>query len=106
MPVHDILSDRGSDTLDPMTSLRSDVLYVFLDAWTMGFLGDSPKETPTRPFLGVNKRCLFFFNKRGMLWDSPINLDKLGRAAPIPIVYTMITLWLYIYNIYIYLGKL
>lgn len=31
VPVHDILSDRGSDTLDPMTSLRSDVLYVFLE---------------------------------------------------------------------------
>ncbi|CAK9017313.1 unnamed protein product [Durusdinium trenchii] len=27
----DILSDRASDTLDPMTSLRSDVLYVFLE---------------------------------------------------------------------------
>ena len=95
VPVHDILSDRGSDTLDPMTSLRSDVLYVFLDAWTMGFLGDSPKETPTRPFLGVNKRCLFF-NKRGMLWDSPINLDKLGRAAPITSVYYDIIMVIYL----------
>jgi len=27
----DILSDRASETLDPMTSLRSDVLYVFLE---------------------------------------------------------------------------
>ena len=27
----DILSDRASSTLDPMTSLRSDVLYVFLE---------------------------------------------------------------------------
>eukprot|EP00435_Cladocopium_sp_Y103_P005700 s550_g1.t2 len=29
--THDILSDRASDMLDPMTSLRSDVLYVFLE---------------------------------------------------------------------------
>lgn len=29
----DILSDRASETLDPMTTLRSDVLYVFLESW-------------------------------------------------------------------------
>ena len=29
----DSLSDRASETLDPMTSLRSDVLYVFLESW-------------------------------------------------------------------------
>ncbi|CAJ1426305.1 unnamed protein product [Effrenium voratum] len=28
---HEILSDRASEALDPMTSLRSDVLYVFLE---------------------------------------------------------------------------
>ena len=33
----DILSDRASETLDPMTSLRSDVLYVFLESW-VGFV--------------------------------------------------------------------
>ena len=94
MPVHDILSDRGSDTLDPMTSLRSDVLYVFLDAWTwdMAFFWDVTSSRPRKRQLsagqlGVKKRFVCFGYKRGMLWDSPRNFDKLGRAAPITSLY-------------------
>jgi len=40
----DVLKDRGSEALDPMTSLRSDVLYVFLEKNLANVQRERPAE--------------------------------------------------------------